>query len=238
MKGFDILMAHEDSHAFQSVSNAFKEGGFRVTKASTEDEAIELVRNHRFDAVITSVVLDPEKRNAVLTEAKKFNRDTVIVLLGSGDDPKHDHDTLSIGEKDYLFSPSGRPALWQRVQTCLQRIDTDNRDVHSRALILKLEEQVSRISESVSGSIRDELMKVGEQIQGIRDGAYGPVGEKAARQLDQVRKTVSWLAGESDMLSRGFLPRERPPGRGAGPAAAPQNTVSRARNLHDADHPG
>jgi len=209
VEDFDILIAYDDPHLLKAVSSGFEGRGYRVFLAGSEEEAVELLDRRPFDAVITSVVLDPQQRDAVLKTAKKANRDAVIVMLGNRKDPKCDHDTLSFRGHDFISSPSGKPTLWKHVDLCLERVMLGKKDAHAKRLIEKFKEQISDIADTVSKNLGEELLQVAREITLLRDGQYGEMDRRAVDRLDGLLETVRGLAREAELLSRGFIPGER-----------------------------
>jgi response regulator RpfG family c-di-GMP phosphodiesterase len=207
VEDFEALLVYGDPKILEAVSSAFEEKGCRISKALEADEAIDLLKSRPFDVVLTSLVMSPKQRDAVMKAAKGFNPDTILILLGCEDDLQHD--TLSFGESVYVFSPCGMPELWKRVENCLQIVELRKRDEHARDLVHKFREQIKLISGSISGEIREELVLIAERMKLLRDGAYGKMNKNAVTQLGELLDRVNWLIKETGSLSQGFIPQRK-----------------------------
>jgi len=204
-----ILMAYEAHPILEVISSHFEGVGFRVTRASGQghEELLELLRLHRFDVVIVSRIMEPDQRDMVIKNAKAENPDTIIVLIGSNEHDRFDHDTVSFGGWDYVLSPSGRPELWPCVLECLERAELEQRDIHARDLIRKFKQQISTLSVILSKHIGFELQQIRDDMERVRNGGFGPLSKEASSQLDILAERMARLIHETELLSKGFIPR-------------------------------
>lgn len=209
MADVSILMAYEAHPVLEVISSHFKGVGFHVTRATGKghEELLELLRLHRFDVVIISRIMEPDHRDLVIKKAKAENPDTVIVLIGSNQHARFDHDTVSFAGWDYVLSPSGRPELWPCVLECLERAELEQRDLHARDLIRKFKRQISTLSVILSRHIGSELRQIRDDVDRVKDGAFGPIPGEAASCLDGLTEKMDQLIQETELLARGFIPR-------------------------------
>lgn len=209
MEEVSILMAYEAHPVLEVMSTHLEGVGFHVTRASGQghEELLDLLRRHRFDVVIVSRIMEPDQRDIVIKHAKAENPDTVIVLIGSNQHARFDHDTVSFAGWDYVLSPSGRPELWPCVMECLERAELEQRDLHARDLIRKFKQQVSTISAGLSRHIGSELREIREGMERVRGGGFGPLPEDASSQLEVLEERIARLIRETELLSKGFVPR-------------------------------
>ena len=206
---FDVLLACGDPRMVKNIVHILEEKGCVVKTVSSGRDALDLVCKDPFNVVLTDLLMSPKDRNTILKKSKELNPETIVILLGSGEDIQYDHDTLSFEADDYVFSPSGMRMIWQRVENCLERLELKRKDTHSKELIRKFKEKISRISECVSKDIQGELLSVAEKIELLRQGAAGKIDETAAEHLTEILETVNDLIEETGWLSKGFVPRKR-----------------------------
>jgi len=206
---FEVLLACDNPRMLKNIVCILGEKECEVKTVSSGREAIDLVCKKPFDVVLTDLLMSPTDRNTVLKKAKEINPETIVILLGSGEDIQYDHDTLSFGADDYVFSPSGMQMIWKRVENCLERLELKRKDSHAKELIRKFKKKISRISECVSKDIRGELLSIAEKIELLRRGAYGKIDKTAAEHLKGILETVNDLIEETGSLSKGVVPPKR-----------------------------
>ena len=112
MERFEVLLACDNPRMLKNIVCILEEKECEVKTVSSGREAIDLVCKNPFDVVLTDLLMSPKDRNTILKRAKAINPETIVILLGSGEDIQNDHDTLSFGSDDYVFSPSGMQMIW------------------------------------------------------------------------------------------------------------------------------
>ena len=135
---FEVLLACDNPRMLKNIVYILEEKGCEVKTVSSGREAIDLVSKNPFHVVLTDLLMSPTDRNAILKKAKAINSETIVILLGSGEDIQYDHDTLSFEADDYVFSPSGAQVIWKRVENCVERLELKRKDSHAKELILPL----------------------------------------------------------------------------------------------------
>lgn len=212
MEALSVLIAYDVHHTLEALCTHLEASGCRVTRAvgHSAEEILLLLSQQVFDVVMVSGHMEPDHRHLVVKRAKHRNPDTVIVLIGSRQQPEFDHDTVSFRGWDYVLAPSGRPDLWPSVTEFLERAELEQRDAHARDLIGKFRQQISTISESISTHIGLELRRILQDVKRLRAGELGPLPPPAAFLLEALSERMSQLVHETDMLSKGFVPRPLP----------------------------
>ncbi len=79
--GYKIIVVDDEQGIVDSLSIFLKRSGYNFTGLTNPVEAIERVRNERFDMMILDFMMDPIHGDEVVEEIRKFNTDLYILLL-------------------------------------------------------------------------------------------------------------------------------------------------------------
>jgi pilus assembly protein CpaE len=123
MAGEDILLVDDDRVIQRMVGGFLNRTGYRVRIASDGVEALQLVRDHVPDLVITDVAM-PELNGIELTTRLRGNHQTAAVPILMFSDRIEAKDALAgyaAGADDYLPKPFELTILEAKVQALLRR---------------------------------------------------------------------------------------------------------------------
>ncbi|NVM20668.1 MAG: response regulator [Desulfobacterales bacterium] len=127
MRIYEILLVDDDDEFLKMIASALELKGYLVTAASSGEAAIETLRGNYFDLVITDLHMPQTDGIAVLKKAKELNPDAVVMIITGNCDTILATDALRLGAYDYMLKPFKLDQLWQRVATCLDRLELEPR---------------------------------------------------------------------------------------------------------------
>jgi len=100
-----ILVADDTPKNLEKLEQAALATGGEVLKASDRDEAIELIRSHDFDVVVTDLALTPRHPQTgldVLREAILKDPFTQVIMVTGLDETEFSVKAMALGAYDYL----------------------------------------------------------------------------------------------------------------------------------------
>ncbi len=119
-----ILVVDDEPDITALVAYHLARAGYRVSTASSGDEALRAAREERPDLVILDLMLPGVSGYDVLAELRKLEetRDVGVILLTARRDEPDRIRGLSLGADDYLTKPFSPAELVLRVQAVLRRL--------------------------------------------------------------------------------------------------------------------
>jgi two-component system sensor histidine kinase/response regulator len=100
---------------------------YEIVSATTGEEALKKIEDHRIDLVLLDVVMPGMDGFAVCKKIKntKKTRETVVIFVTSKDDPDAESYGLTLGANDYLNKPVSASIVKARVQNHLAMADNN-----------------------------------------------------------------------------------------------------------------
>jgi DNA-binding response OmpR family regulator len=118
-----ILVVEDDVNIKQVVLFKLKNSGFDIFSSSNGVEALEFLKKHKVDLIITDIMMPLMSGKELIVELKQ-NPDTKnipIVMLTSRTLEKEVIEGLSLGAEDYIKKPFSPNELLARVKIVLAR---------------------------------------------------------------------------------------------------------------------
>ncbi|OGR15946.1 MAG: hypothetical protein A2X81_14915 [Desulfobacterales bacterium GWB2_56_26] len=135
-----ILLVDDEEPILASIGWLLRANDFEVETASSGEEAIAILRERRFDLVVTDLVMPKADGITVLEEAKSLYPEIgVIILTGYGDIGSAVR-TLQLGADDYLQKPCEIEDL----------VNKANRSFERQDLIARLKVQNEQLREEIT----------------------------------------------------------------------------------------
>jgi DNA-binding NtrC family response regulator len=157
MEATDILFVDDDPAVVAMVKSFFSgHNGFRLTTARDGLEAIEQIRQHSFDVVVTDLRMPRCGGLEVLKTAKNQRPETEVVIVTGYASIESAIQALKMGGYDYLQ----KPIKLERLQLLITRIVEKQRLQVENSLIKK------RLNEKFQ---RDRLVGTSRKMQHIYD---------------------------------------------------------------------
>jgi len=117
----NILTVDDEKHMLDLVQIYLRNEGYRVEQASSGVEAIELIKDQHFDAIILDVMMPDMDGWEVCTFIRKKDTHTAILMLTAKSNVEFRVKGLELGADDYLIKPFAPEELVARVKSLLRR---------------------------------------------------------------------------------------------------------------------
>ncbi len=99
-----------------------------VYEASNGSEALEIVRNHVIDIIITDIKMSVMDGFAMLDELKSMPRKPEVIVMSCYNDYENMRPAMSYGVKDFLFKPKMYPEDIEEAIRKVQKELTENKE--------------------------------------------------------------------------------------------------------------
>lgn len=100
-----ILLVDDERTLRESCASVLQMDGFAVTLAGRGEEALDLVRNRRFDIILVDLYMSQITGLELLRAALEANRDTIVVVMTGNPSVTSSIEALRAGAWDYLPKP-------------------------------------------------------------------------------------------------------------------------------------
>lgn len=145
-----ILLVDDEEIIRETLSRDLGEGGHEVLTVENGEKALQLLKEHHVDLVITDLMMEGIDGLEVLRAAKAFDPELCVVILTGFGDLASAIGAVRHGADDYLLKPYEFDELQRCIGRCLERQALRRR--------LKIYEEILPIC-SVCRKIRDDCGK-------------------------------------------------------------------------------
>jgi DNA-binding NtrC family response regulator len=121
MKKYSLLLVDDDPFILEGIGEDLERNGYRVTRASNGETAVELLESTRFDLVITDLVMDSTDGIQVLKKTKALDSDVQVIILTGFGDMDSAIEALRSQADDFLLKPCESQEMLFRVKNCLEK---------------------------------------------------------------------------------------------------------------------
>jgi YesN/AraC family two-component response regulator len=121
MKKYNLLLVDDDPFILEGIGEDLESNGYRVTRASSGESAVELLGSNHFDLVITDLVMDSTDGIQVLKKTKELNSDIQVIILTGFGDIESAIEALRSQADDFLLKPCESQEMIFRVKNCLEK---------------------------------------------------------------------------------------------------------------------
>lgn len=121
MGSLDLLVVDDDRALQRYISDGVRDAGHQVTVASDGPEALALLANHRFDAVVLDRMLPGLDGLSVLHRMRADACTTPVLMLTALGQLDDRVEGLTAGADDYLVKPFAREELQARLHAIVRR---------------------------------------------------------------------------------------------------------------------
>jgi two-component system, sensor histidine kinase and response regulator len=221
-----VLVVDDEETVALTIRRILELDGYHVLATTSGETALELMRAHAFDIVLTDLRMEGVDGFELLTQLRNSNPDSVAIVLtgyGSLDSAVR---ALREGAYDFLLKPCDvlelrttlsrgleRAQLARRLRQRVREIEQANETI--RALNLELEARVEKATAELREEIRarDEFMSMLSHdlkspltfIKGIshlrrRRAVHAPETRQLIDALEQIEASASRMAEQLDEL--------------------------------------
>ena len=172
MKKRTILAVDDEIHILELLKYNLEANGYHVKTVETGEQALEILKNVKIDAVLLDLMLPQIDGLEVLRQIRtteKIKKMPVIMLTAKGDEFDRVLG-LEMGADDYISKPFSIRELQARVKALLRRVEEDKKEepqedkkvISTHGLVIGLETRsVSKNGVPIEMSLKEfELLKL------------------------------------------------------------------------------
>jgi DNA-binding NtrC family response regulator len=119
MKSLSILVADDEDSIRSLIQHFLSSAGHTVVMAANAQEACETMLKHRFDLVITDVLMPDGDGLDLITELKKTQPDARILAISGGGRYLEGSDYLKLAKGLGAHHAMMKPFTWQQLQDAI-----------------------------------------------------------------------------------------------------------------------
>ncbi len=129
-----LLIVDDDPNTLASLARAFRLAGHEATVCDNAGRAMELIRAHRFDLILSDVVMPGKDGLALLEEIKSIDGAIPVVMISGQATVEMAVRATRLGAVDFLEKPISTDKLLLTVENALKlvRLEEENRQLRRR----------------------------------------------------------------------------------------------------------
>ncbi len=150
------MLVDDDAIILTGLGIVLEKSGFTIATASSGERAIELIRQTKFDVIITDLVMKEVDGLHVLSAAKAADRETMVIVLTGYVDVSFATEAERLSLDDYLLKPCESDELLFRISRCLEKRELIRRTKtleRTVALLLRGCHEAALAGERLLGSV-------------------------------------------------------------------------------------
>jgi two-component system, OmpR family, response regulator len=121
-----ILVVEDERKIAKFVQKGLKEFGFAVDVAGRGDEALEIILDNPFDAIILDIMLPGRDGLSILRALREQSNATPVLILTARGEISEKVEGLNVGADDYLAKPFAIEELAARLRAIIRRRTGEN----------------------------------------------------------------------------------------------------------------
>ena len=128
--GSKILVVDDDTSFCMMLKTFLQKKGYDVTNAFTANEAQEIIKNQKFDVVLTDIRLPDSDGLSILKAVKEISFETQVILMTGYTDIKAAVNAMKNGAYDYVGKPINPDEILHTIEQSLKKkaVQTDVSD--------------------------------------------------------------------------------------------------------------
>ena len=129
-----VLLVDDDAATLASLSRAFRLAGYEAVVCDNAARAVSIIKNERFDLVLTDVVMPGKDGLSMLADLRELGVSTPIVMISGQATVDMAVRATRLGAADFLEKPISADKLLMTVETVLRlvRLQEENRQLRRR----------------------------------------------------------------------------------------------------------
>lgn len=121
MSEFSVLVVDDEADFVQIMTQRLKRKGVKCEGVFGGRDALERIREWRFDVVLLDMKLADANGNEVLREIKRMTPGTEVVILSGQASAKAGREGMESGAFDYLIKPIEFESLYGKLEEAFNR---------------------------------------------------------------------------------------------------------------------
>lgn len=146
-----VLVVDDEGAIRYSVSKTLQRVGYNVNEAASGEEALDMIRNQRYDVILTDIRMPGITGVELLKRIKDLAPDAIVILMTGYASLGTAVEALRLGAHDYLIKPSSSQDIRQSVSRGVDRARNLKR---RRALLDAIRSNVSELSRNDADTIK------------------------------------------------------------------------------------
>lgn len=203
-----LLVVDDEVSLMVALQNTLRDEGYQVTGVTSGAEALALLRERKFDILMTDLLMPEMDGIALLRAAFAVDPGLVaIVMTGQGSIPSA-VEAMKSGAVDYVLKPFTLSAMIPSLERALllRRLRRKNAELEYRVRVrgAELEEanrELEAFSQSVSHDLRTPLRAITGIVEILREHHAAGLSPEARRLVDLIHAGVL----EMDQLTTDLL---------------------------------
>ncbi len=129
-----LLIVDDDANTLASLSRAFRLAGHEATVCDNAARALDLLREEKFDLILSDVVMPGRSGLELLEDLKKAGLKTPIILISGQANIEMAVKATKLGALDFLEKPLSTDKLLVTIENALKltRLEHENRELRHR----------------------------------------------------------------------------------------------------------
>lgn len=165
---YRVLIIDDEPSIRATMQRYLEKAGHRVLTAESAAEALRILRDSRFDVIVTDILMPGESGIELLKSIRNVAPTSRIIMMTGDPGIEHAPEALRHGASDYLIKPVSGDAICRAVETAtqLKAMDDRCRQLEQENLDYQqnLEKLVSRRTEELQAS-NDQLSEAMEKLR-------------------------------------------------------------------------
>lgn len=117
----NILLVEDEKAVRSTLKLMLQRTGYQVDDASNGTKAIDQLKNHFYDLIITDLKMEPIDGMAVLRKAKEINPSTEVIVMTAFGTVESGVEAMRLGAYDYIQKPFDKDEFLILVSKALER---------------------------------------------------------------------------------------------------------------------
>ncbi len=207
IEGARILVVEDESGTRVTLCGVLEEAGYEVTEAEKGAQALELIRDGRYNVIITDIRLPDVGGMAILELAKEINPDVAVIMMTGYASIETAVNAVNEGAYAYFVKPVNMDELKTAIINALrqQRLSRENKRLvddlqRSNKLLFAANKQLREATEAksvflahMSHELRTPLNAIIGFSDLLLDGIAGSINDKQRQCLQDILSSGRYL---------------------------------------------
>ena len=138
-----ILVVEDERRIRDVVRDYFTAHGADCDLARNGEEALDLLRDHEYDAILRDILM-PGLDGYAVCRAVREKSEVPVIFLTARQEVSDKVRGLKLGAEDYIVKPFEAVELLARIEVVLRRVNRGNTVLHYENIVVNLDEHTVR----------------------------------------------------------------------------------------------
>ena len=201
-----VLVVDDELSARKLLVLFFDTPAFRCATANSGEEALVILQQQPFDAVISDLHMPGISGMGLLTEVRRCYPHLAFLITTGVDDLEVGVRAMRSGADDYLVKPLQESAVLASLESALHKRQLERQVEHYRQhleqMVTERTSQVQAALEQIQKSYEDTLQALGAAID-LRDNETAGHSQRVCRYSIEIARAMGWPEKQLENLARG-----------------------------------